>query len=189
MNLNYRSLGWRLALICVVTVVFQVAAVSQVTILGVNADLVPLVAASVGLIVGSLPGAIFGFAIGMLLDFALVETVGVASLILLAIGYLAGRLRELRDPQGAIVPLLVGAAATAAAQVGFSLLSVLLGQQVPFGWALLWELLGTVAFNAAIAIPVYLIVRRCLLAALPEDPRRRRRRAYTTGGLSPLSRS
>ena len=93
MNLNYRSLGWRLALICVVTVVFQVAAVSQVTILGVNADLVPLVAASVGLIVGSLPGAIFGFAIGMLLDFALVETVGVASLILLAIGYLAGRLR------------------------------------------------------------------------------------------------
>ena len=78
MNLNYRSLGWRLALICVVTVVFQVAAVSQVTILGVNADLVPLVAASVGLIVGSLPGAIFGFAIGMLLDFALVETVGVA---------------------------------------------------------------------------------------------------------------
>jgi hypothetical protein len=68
-------------------------------------------------------------------------------------------------------------------------LTVLLGQQVPFGWALLWELLGTVAFNAVIAIPVYLIVRRCLLAALPEDPRRRRRRAYTTGGLSPLSRS
>jgi hypothetical protein len=60
---------------------------------------------------------------------------------------------------------------------------------VPLGWALLWELLGTVAFNAAIAIPVYLVVRRCLLSVLPEDPRRRRRRAYTTGGLSPLSRS
>ena len=189
MNLNYRSLGWRLALICVVTVVFQVAAVSQVTILGVNADLVPLVAASVGLIVGSLPGAIFGFAIGMLLDFALVETVGVASLVLLTIGYAAGRLRELRDPQGAIVPLLVGAAATAAAQIGFSLLTFLLGQAVPLGWTLLWELLGTVAFNAVIAIPVYLVIRRALLAALPEDPRRRRRRAYTTGGLSPLSRS
>jgi rod shape-determining protein MreD len=189
MNLNYRTLGWRLALICVVTVVFQVAAVSQVEILGAHADLVPLVAASVGLTVGALPGAIFGFAIGMLLDFALVETVGVASLILLAIGYASGRLRELRDPQGAIVPLLVGAAATAAAQIGFSLLTFLLGQTVPFGWSLLWELLGTVAFNAAIAIPVYLVIRRCLLAALPEDPRRRRRRAYTTGGLSPLSRS
>lgn len=189
MNLDYRSLGWRLALICVVTIVFQVAAVSQVQILGVNADLVPLVAASVGLIVGSLPGAIFGFALGMLLDFALVETVGVASLILIAIGYGAGRLRELRDPQGAIVPLLVGATATAAAQLGFWLLTFLLGQTVPLGWALIWELLGTVLLNAVIAIPVYLIVRRSLLAALPEDPRRRRRRAYTTGGLSPLSKS
>jgi hypothetical protein len=33
------------------------------------------------------------------------------------------------------------------------------------------------------------IVRRWLMPALPEDPRRRRRRAYTTGGLSPLSRA
>jgi len=189
MSLDYRSLSWRLALICVVTVVFQVAAVSQVKVLGVNADLVPLVAASVGLILGSLPGAIFGFALGMLLDLALVETVGVASLILLGIGYAAGRLRELRDPQGAIVPLLVGAGATAAAQVGFLLLTFLLGQKVPLGWSLVWDLLGTVAFNAVIAIPLYLLVRRCLIAALPQDPRRRRRRAYTTGGLSPLSKS
>jgi hypothetical protein len=36
---------------------------------------------------------------------------------------------------------------------------------------------------------VYAVVRRVLLPALPEDPRRRRRRAYTTGGLSPLSRA
>ena len=88
-----------------------------------------------------------------------------------------------------VVSLLVGAAATAAAQAGFLVLTFLLGQPVPFGWALLWDLLGTVAVNAAIAIPVFLVVRRCLIAALPEDPRRRRRRAYTTGGLSPLSRS
>ena len=39
------------------------------------------------------------------------------------------------------------------------------------------------------ALPLYAGVRRWLLPALPEDPRRRRRRAYTTGGLSPLSRA
>ena len=33
------------------------------------------------------------------------------------------------------------------------------------------------------------LVRRILLPFLPEDPRRRRRRAYTTGGLSPISRA
>ncbi len=188
MKLDYRSLAWRLALIAVVTVILQIAAVSQVGILGVNADLVPLVAASVGLLCGAMPGAIFGFGIGMLLDLALVETVGVASLILLAIGYGAGRLRELRDPQGAIVPLLVGAGATLVALLAFSVILVLLGQRVPVGLSLLWELLGTVAINAVIAIPLYAVVRRCLVAAMPEDPRRRRRRAYTTGGLSPLSK-
>jgi hypothetical protein len=29
-------------------------------------------------------------------------------------------------------------------------------------------------------------VRKVVAPALPDDPRRRRRRAYTTGGLSPL---
>jgi rod shape-determining protein MreD len=32
-------------------------------------------------------------------------------------------------------------------------------------------------------------VRRSLQGGLPDDPRRRGRRAYTTGGLSPLSRA
>ena len=38
-------------------------------------------------------------------------------------------------------------------------------------------------------MPVYLVCRRVLGPYLPDDPRRRRRRAYTTGGLSPLSRA
>jgi hypothetical protein len=40
-----------------------------------------------------------------------------------------------------------------------------------------------------LALPVYAIMRRILLPFLPDDPRRRRRRAYTTGGLSPLTRA
>jgi hypothetical protein len=46
-----------------------------------------------------------------------------------------------------------------------------------------------VVVDTIVALPVYAIVRRCLIGGLPDDPRRRRRRAYTTGGLSPLSRS
>ena len=40
-----------------------------------------------------------------------------------------------------------------------------------------------------IAMPVVAVVRRWLMPAMPEDPRRRRRRAYTTGGLSPLHKA
>jgi hypothetical protein len=51
------------------------------------------------------------------------------------------------------------------------------------------DIVATILLNAVLATPIYAGVRRMLLPALPEDPRRRRRRAYTTGGLSPLSRA
>jgi hypothetical protein len=50
-------------------------------------------------------------------------------------------------------------------------------------------ILATIVLNAIISLPVFALVRRWLAPALPDDPRRRRRRAYTTGGLSPLSRA
>ena len=127
--------------------------------------------------------------VGLFLDLALVQTVGMSSLLFLGIGYGAGRLRELRDPQGAIVPVAVGAAATLLAQLGFSLMQFLLGREVPLDPALIWQILVTAALGALLATPIYAVVRRWLMPVLPEDPRRRRRRAYTTGGLSPLSRS
>jgi hypothetical protein len=60
---------------------------------------------------------------------------------------------------------------------------------VPLDAGLLWQIGVTIALNALLAIPFHALVRRWLLPALPDDPRRRRRRAYTTGGLSPLSRA
>ena len=105
-----------------------------------------------------------------------------------AVGYGTGRIRELRDPAHGLAPVAVGAAATAIAAVGFTLLQFLLGVQSPVSLLLLREILLTVVLNTLIALPVYAIMRRALLPFLPEDPRRRRRRAYTTGGLSPISR-
>ena len=170
------------------TVVVQIAAVSQITVLGVSADLSPLVVASVGLLAGSLPGAVFGFSVGLFVDIALVQTLGVTSLLFIAIGYSAGRLRELRDPAHGLVPLAVGAGATAIAAIGFALMQFLLGVQAPVSWLLLRQIVVTVLVNALLALPVYALVRRVVQGSLPEDPRRRRRRAYTTGGLSPLQR-
>ena len=189
MSYDPRRLWPRLVLLGLVTVTLQVTTISQLRVFDTNADLTPLVVASAALLCGSLPGAVFGFAVGLFLDLALVQTVGMSSLLYLSIGYGAGRLRELRDPQGAIVPILVGAAATALAQLGFSVMQFLLGKPVPLDPALLREIVLPVMLGGLIALPVYALVRRWLLPALPEDPRRRRRRAYTTGGLSPLSRA
>jgi rod shape-determining protein MreD len=179
----------RVAFLAVVGAIVEIAAVSQVSIFGVSADLSPLVVMSIGLLAGSVPGAITGFAIGLFLDLALVQTLGVSSLVYVGVGYWAGRLRELRDPQAAITPVLVGALATAMATCGYSIVQFLLGVDSPVSLLLVRQILTTILVNTVIALPVYALVRRWLEPALPDDPRRRRRRAYTTGGLSPLTRA
>jgi rod shape-determining protein MreD len=178
----------RLIVLAFATVVIQQAAISQISIFGVSADLGPLVVMSVGLLAGSLAGAITGFGIGLLVDLVLVQTLGVTSLLYIAIGYWSGRLRELRDPAHGLVPLAMGAAATAFAGLGMALIQFLLGVNAPVSLLLFQQIFITVLVNSLIALPVFAIVRRLIRPTLPDDPRRRRRRAYTTGGLSPLSR-
>ena len=179
----------RLALLGLLGGIFQLTTVSQVAIFGVPADLSPLLVASVGFLTGSISGAIFGFSLGLFVDTVLMQTLGVNSLVLTAVGYGAGRVRELRDPAHTLAPVIVGAAATAAATGGVSLLQFLLGVDAPVSFSLLRAILMTVVLNTLLALPVYAVCRRVLLPYLPDDPRRRRRRAYTTGGLSPLSRA
>ena len=182
------SLILRLALLGVVAVLVQITAISQISLLGVSADITPLIVASVGLLAGSVPGAIMGFAMGLFVDMALLQTLGVSSLLLTGVGYGAGRYRELRDPSNTLTPIAIGAAATVISQVGFSLIQFLLGVDAPVSLLLLREILFTVAVNTVIALPVYALVRRIVAPALPEDPRRRRaRRAAVAGSLSPLS--
>jgi rod shape-determining protein MreD len=185
---NKLRLPLRLIVLAFATVVIQQCAVSQISIFGVSADLAPLVVMSVGLLAGSLPGAIMGFGTGLLVDIVLVQTLGVTSLLYIAIGYWSGRLRELRDPAHGLVPLAAGAAATAIAGIGMTLIQFLLGVDAPVSFLLAQQIFVTVLVNTLLALPVYALVRRMIQPALPEDPRRRRRRAYTTGGLSPLQR-
>ncbi|HLJ01900.1 MAG TPA: rod shape-determining protein MreD [Solirubrobacteraceae bacterium] len=187
-ELESLRLTGRLIALGFLAVVFQQACVSQVTVFGVSADLTPLVVMSVGLLAGSMAGAITGFGMGLLVDLVLVQTLGVSSLLYIPIGYWSGRLRELRDPSHGLVPLALGAAATAVAGIGMTVIQFLLGVDAPVSLVLLQQIFVTILVNTLLALPVYAFVRRVLRSALPQDPRRRRRRAYTTGGLSPLHR-
>ncbi len=185
------SLPLRLAAMAVLVTLVQVGVVSEIPVFGINADLSPLLVAFVGLLCGSTTGAVYGFATGLLVDLLLLQTLGLSSLIFTLVGYSAGRLRELRDPQAALTPLLVGAAAAGGSLVGYSLMEFMLGVDAPVSLELLRQIVLITVVDAVIALPLWALVRLWLESALPEDPRRRRRRrrAYTTGGLSPLSRS
>src|SRR5690348_2368457 len=121
------KLALRLAALAFATVVIQQAAIAQISIFGVSADLGPLVVMSVGLLAGSMAGAIMGFSAGLLVDIVLFQTLGVTSLLYIVIGYWSGRVRELLDPAHGLVPLAMGAGATAVAGFGMALIQILLG--------------------------------------------------------------
>ncbi len=179
------QLSVRLALLALVAVLVQIAAVSQLTIFGATPDLAPLIVVSVGLLAGPIAGAVAGFSMGLFVDFALLQTLGVSSLVLVLVGHFAGRLGEtVRDPQATLLPLAAGAAGTAVALVVFSIMQFLLGVESPVSLDLFRQILATVLINTLLALPVYALVRRVLGPALPASPRRRRRRP--TSPLSPL---
>ncbi|HYB24878.1 MAG TPA: rod shape-determining protein MreD [Solirubrobacteraceae bacterium] len=182
-------LALRLGALAFVVVSFQIGVVSEVPVFGVNAELCALLVAFAGLLCGSMVGAACGFAVGLFIDLALLQTLGLTSLIFTLIGYWCGRLRELRDPQSPLTPLLLGVSASALSLVGYSLMEFMLGVDAPVSFELLREIVLGVLVNAIVALPMWALTRRTLEGALPEDPRRRRRRAYTTGGLSPLSKA
>jgi hypothetical protein len=124
----------------------------------------------------------------LFVDTALIQTLGISSLVLTAVGYGAGRLRELRDPAHGLVPVAVGAIATGVYAIGFSVMQFLLGVDAPV--SLRWSARSCSRSSSTRCSHARLPARAPLRLAVPaRRSRRRRRRAYTTGGLSPISRA
>ena len=94
----------RIALVILAGVILQLTFFSQITILGASPNILPVLAVCLGLLGGAVVGAVCGFAIGFLIDSALLQTLGVSSLALLTVGYLAGRYREGFDVTNPLVP-------------------------------------------------------------------------------------
>jgi rod shape-determining protein MreD len=178
------QLGVRLGLLALVAVLVQTAALSQVSLLGASPDIAPLVVASVGLLAGPVAGALMGFGVGFLVDVALLQTLGISSLVYVIVGHYSGMFgASARDPHAAALPLAAGALGTFVALTVFSLLQFLLGVEAPVSFELVRQIISTVLINTLIALPVHALVRRALGSAV-EDRRRRRRRSRP--GLSPL---
>jgi rod shape-determining protein MreD len=181
------KLTLRIAIVAFVAVLLQETVIAQISIFDSYADITPLVVMSIGLLCGSLPGAVAGFAIGLFVDLALLQTLGITSLLFIVIGYWSGRLRELSDLSHGLIPIATGAGATAVAGIGMMLIQFLLGVDAPISLLLIEQIVLQVLINSLIALPVYEIVRRILYRSLPDNSRRRHHSYTTTGSLSPLS--
>lgn len=176
----------RVALLLVLAVVLQLSVVGQIGILGSYADLTPLAVAAVAYYGGSMAGSAAGFAAGVLLDLATGATMGASSLVLTAVGYGVGRFREVRDPSHGLLPVLVGAAATAGWVSAYAAVSFMLDVGATVSPLVIRDALVTVMLNALLALPVFFGSRRLLRRSLTVDPfevRRRRRAPMESGPL------
>jgi rod shape-determining protein MreD len=176
----------RVGLLLLLAVVLQLSALNQLTILNGHADLVVLVVAAIAYYAGSVSGSAAGFAAGLLLDLLSGATMGASSLVLTAIGYGVGRFREVRDPSHGLLPVPVGALATAAWVVAFAAVSLMLDIGARVSPLVIRDMVVTVLLNALLALPVFTGCRKLLRPSLAVDPlevRRRRRPPRETGPL------
>jgi rod shape-determining protein MreD len=181
-------IGLRIAVIVVVAIVLQVSFFSYLTLFGTTPNIIPLVAVSLGLLGGAMIGAICGFILGFVLDSVLFATLGVSSLMLLAVGYLAGRYREGTEISNTLMPPLLIGVLTIAAAAGFAAIQLMLGIDVQVSLLGLREIFvqGLLAF--VLAIPFYPLIRRVLRPAIVDDVVAGRRMRTPISAGSPRSR-
>ena len=173
----------RIALIGLVGVLLQLSFFSQVELFHVSPDILPALVVCLGLLGGSLTGAVAGFSIGFFVDCLLVEALGISSLVLLGTGYLAGLFRERFDFSGSLLPALLCMAMTLFAELGFATIQLLLGIDAPVSVLVIRDLLLKSVYAFFLGWPIYLLVRRILRPALVEEPRVQRRRTPKVLGV------
>jgi len=149
----------RLAIMLVVTILLQTTIAAHVRVLGAGPDFALLAVVAVGLLRGSEVGALFGFVVGVGVAVAVFEPLGLASLILVVIGYFAGRYAETADTSSGWTPVIAALAGTLVAQLLAIVMQFLLDRQVPLGFVMVRVFLPSLVLNGLLAAPIYLLTR------------------------------
>lgn len=159
----------RLVALVLLTALLQVSFFSQVQLFGTSPDGAVLVVMTLGLLGGSVAGALGGFSIGLLVDCLLMQTLGAFGASLMAVGYVSGRYREsIGRPKRAAVPLL-GAAFTLLGLLTFIAIQVGTGIDADVSTLVIRDAFLKSVLGGLLALPVFLGVRLLLRPALVDD--------------------
>jgi rod shape-determining protein MreD len=156
----------RLCAIVFIAVLLQLGLFAGIPLLGTTANVVPVVVVALGLLGGAVTGGVSGFCAGLLLDVTVGGIPGVASLSLMAAGYLAGRWREGYDIVSSLVPPLLTGALTGVAVTVYGAMQLTLGIEAPVSVLILREILAQALLGAILAVPIFPLIRRLLRPAI-----------------------
>ena len=172
----------RLVAIVILGVILQLSFFSQVALFHVSPDVLPALVVVLGLLGGTLTGAVCGFWVGFLLDCLLIAPLGGASLVLLTTGYLAGLFRERFEIHSALVPPLLCMGLTLFAELGFGAVELMLGIDAPISGLVIRDMVLKSIFAFFLGWAIFVGVRRALRPALVLEPMVRRDRRPTVLG-------
>lgn len=162
---------WLRALaVAFVAAMVQVVVVSSMIIGGGAPDLLLVTVVALGLLRGSVSGAVLGFLGGLVVDLATLGTLGVTSLVLTLGGFWAGRYGETTGRDRRLAPVLAVGAITVLAGVFGYVLHYLLDEDVVARHALVTALLPAFVLNLVLALPVYALTRAIVGEELRAEP-------------------
>jgi rod shape-determining protein MreD len=172
----------RLVAIVLLGVLLQLSFFSQVAVFHTSPDVLPALVVSLGLLGGSMTGAVSGFSVGFLLDCLLIAPLGGGSLVLLTTGYLAGLFRERFEINSRLGAPLLCMVLTLFAELGFGAVQLMLGIDSTVSTLVIRDMLIKSVFAFFLGWPIYVGVKRVLRPAIVEEPEVRRRRRPTVLG-------
>ena len=139
---------------------FQVVIVSSLVVAGGAPDMLLVVVVALALLRGSIPGAVLGFAGGVVVDLVTLGTLGVTSLVLTLAGFWAGRYGETTGHDRRFAPVIaVGTITVLAGAFGYALY-YLLDVEVAAAHALVTALVPAFVLNTLLALPTHRLLRR-----------------------------
>ncbi len=172
----------RLVIVGLFGVLLQLTFFSQVQLFHVSPDVLPALVVVMGLLGGSLTGAVSGFAIGFLLDCLLIQPLGGASLVLIAVGYAAGIFRERFEIHSRLVVPLLCAVFTLGAEIGFGAVEAMFGIETAVSPLVVRDMLIKSVFAFFLGWLIYNGIRRLVRPALVDEATVRRTRRPTVLG-------
>jgi rod shape-determining protein MreD len=150
--------GVKAALVLFVVVLLQLSVLTEYRAFR-TASIVLVALLSIALLRGSLFGAVAGFATGLLLDTAMLGTMGVTSLLLTVGGFWIGRYGETTARDRFHAPFVSVAVVTVLYLIGQLVLQFMLGEPAPAG-RVVDGLPGALLLNLLLTLPVYALIRR-----------------------------
>lgn len=149
----------RVATLVVFFVIVQTTIAPVITVLGAKPDIALIAVICIALLKGATWGAGAGFAMGFLVDVAMMQTMGISSFLMTLAGYFSGRYAENLDLTSWFPTTFIVFIASLLVKLLYALVMYLIGVEASFGFVLTRIVLPTAAINALLAIPVFVICR------------------------------